>query len=191
MTTWHRGREATVERMRLENLPLGALLKSLCEGSHPPQRVGGTAVFPGGLEDAAPSAFLHNLKHNEVMHRVNIFLVGKTEGVPLVAADRKAVVVPLGYDCYSVTAHHGFMEIPNIPAILELIEKHIPDWQYEPGSTSFFLARNTIVVTGENKFMPVWREKLFALLARNAAPAAEYYSLPANRVVEMGGQINI
>jgi len=191
MTTWHKGRETTVEKMRMENMPLDALIKSLCGGNHPPQRVSGTAVFPGGVEDAAPSAFLHNLKHNEVMHRVNFFLVGKTEGVPLVAADRKAIVVSLGYGCYSITAHHGFMEIPNIPAILELVEKQIPDWQYDPNSTSFFLARNTIVVTGESKSMLLWREKLFALLARNAAPAAEYYNLPTNRVVEMGGQINI
>jgi KUP system potassium uptake protein len=83
------------------------------------------------------------------------------------------------------------MEIPNVPAILELAQKQMPDWHYEPEDTSFFLARDTIMATGASKAMPLWREKLFAFLARNAAQAAEYYSLPANRVVEMGGQINL
>ena len=141
--------------------------------------------------DMAPSAFLHNLKHNGVMHQVNIFLAGTTDNVPHVPDQRKAVVVDLGHGCYAVTVRHGFMEIPNVPAILELAQKQMPNWTYEAADTSFFLARDTIVATGESKSMPLWREKLFAFLARNGAQAAEYYSLPANRVVEMGGQINI
>jgi KUP system potassium uptake protein len=191
MTTWHRGREVVVERMKTDNIPLAGLIKSLCGGSHPPPRVDGTAVFPGGVAGMTPSAFMHNLKHNRVMHGINIFMAGRTDNVPHVHDDQKVTVEDMGYGCYSVTVRNGFMEIPNVPAILLLVAKKIPDWQYEPADTSFFLARDTVLATGESKAMALWREKLFAFLGRNAAQAAEYYSLPANRVVELGGQINL
>jgi KUP system potassium uptake protein len=191
MTTWHKGRETVVDHMKSDNLPLATLIQSLCGGTHSPPRVDGTAVFPGGVVDMAPTAFLHNLKHNGVMHEVNIFLAGTTENVPHIPDDRKVVVADLGHGCFAVTVRHGFMEIPNVPAILELAQKQVPNWHYEAADTSFFLARDTIMATGASKTMPLWREKLFAFLARNAAQAAEYYSLPANRVVEMGGQINL
>jgi KUP system potassium uptake protein len=188
MTTWHRGREMVVERMKTDNLPLPELIHSLCDGAHPPPRIEGTAVFPGGVAGMTPTAFMHNLKHNRVMHRINIFLAGTTDNVPHVSESKKAVVQDL---CYSVMVRHGFMEIPNVPAILRLVQKQLPDWRYEPAETSFFLARDTVLATGESKSMSLWREKLFAFMGRNAAQAAEYYSLPANPVVEMGGQINL
>ncbi|MCP3707276.1 potassium transporter Kup [Paraburkholderia sp. CNPSo 3274] len=191
MTTWHRGREMVVERVKSDNLPLPAFIHSLCDGSHPPPRVGGTAVFPGGVPGMTPSAFMHNLKHNGVMHETNIFLAGTTENVPHVPESDKVSVSDLGHGCYAVAARHGFMEMPNVPALLLLVQKQIPTWQYEPAATSFFLARDTILATAQSKGMSLWREKLFAFMARNAAQAAEYYSLPANRVVEMGGQINL
>ncbi len=191
MTTWHKGRETVVERIRADNMPLEPLIRSLCDGEHAPPRTNGTAVFPGGVVDMVPSAFLHNLKHNGVMHQCNIFLAGLTDNVPHVTDDRKISVKNIGYGCYSVTVHHGFMEIPNVPVLLELAQKQMPTWTYDPAETSFFLSRDAIMATGESKAMFLWREKLFALLARNAAQAAEYYGLPANRVIEMGGQINI
>ncbi|WP_321962263.1 potassium transporter Kup [Paraburkholderia sp. J7] len=191
MTTWHRGRELVVERVKSDNLPLPAFIQSLCAGSHPPPRVNGTAVFPGGVPGMTPSAFMHNLKHNGVMHDTNIFLAGTTENVPHVPESEKVSVSDLGHGCYAVAARHGFMEMPNVPALLLLVQKQIPAWQYEPAATSFFLARDTILATAQSKGMSLWREKLFAFMARNAAQAAEYYSLPANRVVEMGGQINL
>ncbi|WP_144149031.1 potassium transporter Kup [Paraburkholderia sp. BCC1884] len=191
MTTWHKGRETLMERMRSDNLPLAPLIHSLCDGSHSPPRVNGTAVFPGGVAGMAPSAFLHNLKHNGVMHQFNIFMAGTTDNVPHVPDEQKAVVENLGHGCYAITVRHGFTEIPNVPRILELAQKQMPEWHYETADTSFFLARDTVLATGVSKAMPLWREKLFAFLARNGAQAAEYYSLPANRVVEMGGQINI
>jgi KUP system potassium uptake protein len=138
-----------------------------------------------------PSAFMHNLKHNRVMHRINLFMAGMTDNVPHVHDEQRVTVEDLGHGCYSVNVRNGFMEIPNVPAILLLVAKAIPEWEYEPADTSFFLARDTVLATGESKAMALWREKLFAFLGRNAAQAAEYYSLPANRVVEMGGQINL
>ena len=191
MTTWHRGREALIDRMKAENIPLKEIIYSLCRSSHPPARVEGTAVFPGGVAGMTPTAFMHNLKHNRVLHQTNIFLAGTTDNVPHVKEAERAVVEDLGDECYAVTVRHGFMEIPDVPALLKVIEKQIPGWTYDAADTSFFLARDTIRATGESKTMALWRDKLFAFLGRNAAQAAEYYSLPPNRVVEMGGQINI
>jgi KUP system potassium uptake protein len=191
MTTWHKGRETLIERMRSENLPLRGIITSLCRGSHPPSRVEGTAVFPGGVAGMTPTAFMHNLKHNRVLHRTNMFLAGTTANVPHVRDAEKATVEDLGDGCYAVTVRNGFMDTPDVPALLVLIQKQIPGWTYDPSDTSFFLARDTIRATGETKAMALWRDKLFAFLGRNAAQAAEYYSLPPNRVVELGGQINI
>jgi KUP system potassium uptake protein len=191
MTTWHRGRETLIERMKSENLPLRDIITSLCRGSHPPSRVEGTAVFPGGVAGMTPTAFMHNLKHNRVLHRTNMFLAGTTANVPHVRDTEKATVEDLGDGCYAVTVLNGFMDTPDVPALLVLIQKQIPGWTYDPSDTSFFLARDTIRATGETKAMALWRDKLFAFLGRNAAQAAEYYSLPPNRVVELGGQINI
>jgi KUP system potassium uptake protein len=191
MTTWHKGRETLVDRMKAENLPLKDIIYSLCRSSHPPSRVDGTAVFPGGVAGMTPTAFMHNLKHNRVLHMTNIFLAGTTANVPHVRDADKAVVEDLGDGCYAVTVLHGFMEIPDVPVLLTLIQKQIPGWTYDAADTSFFLARDTIRATGESKAMALWREKLFAFLGRNAAQAAEYYSLPPNRVVELGGQINM
>ncbi|MGI4858213.1 MAG: potassium transporter Kup [Janthinobacterium lividum] len=191
MTTWHRGRAALIAQMKADNPPLREVLDSLRDGSHAPAHVEGTAVFPGSVVGMTPTAFMHNLKHNRVLHRTNIFLAGATENVPYTRDAERAVVESLGEGCFAVTVRHGFMEIPNVPALLRLIEKDIPGWQYEVEDTSFFLARDTIIATGETKAMALWRDKLFAFLGRNAARASEYYSLPPNRVVELGGQINI
>ena len=191
MTTWHKGRETLIDRMKAENLPLKEIIHSLCRSSHPPSRVEGTAVFPGGVAGMTPTAFMHNLKHNRVLHKTNIFLAGTTANVPHVRDADKAVVEDLGDGCYAVIVRHGFMEIPDVPVLLTFIEKQIPGWTYDAADTSFFLARDTIRATGESKAMALWRDKLFAFLGRNAAQAAEYYSLPPNRVVELGGQINM
>ncbi|SIT45812.1 putative potassium transport system protein kup 2 [Paraburkholderia piptadeniae] len=189
MTTWHKGREMVVQQIKNDSLPLAPLISSLTE--HPVLRAQGTAVFPGGVADMTPSAFLHNLKHNGVMHRINIFMAGETDSTPHVSDKDRVSVKDLGNGCYSVAVRHGFMEIPNVPAVLRLVEKRIPEWHYEPNEVSFFLGRDTIVATGQSHAMSLWRERLFAFFARNAAQAAEYYSLPPNRVVEMGGQINL
>jgi KUP system potassium uptake protein len=191
MTTWHQGRQTLIDKMKAENQPLKDIIRSLCQGSHPPSRVDGTAVFPGGVAGMTPTAFMHNLKHNRVLHKTNIFLAGTTDNIPHVQDSDKTTVEDLGDGCYAVTVRYGFMEIPNVPALLTLVQGQISGWTYETADTSFFLARDTIRATGESKTMALWREKLFAFLGRNAAQAAEYYNLPPNRVVEMGGQINL
>lgn len=191
MTSWHRGREMVIERMRAESMSLPELIRSLYDGTDHPSRVTGTAVFPGGIAGMTPIAFVHNLKHNHVLHETNIFLAGTTVNTPHVPDEERAAVEDLGGGCYSVTVRHGFMETPDVPAVLRLLETSLSGWRYGPAKTSFFLARDVVLATGKSKAMAFWRERLFALLERNAAPAADYYRLPSNRVVELGDQINL
>jgi KUP system potassium uptake protein len=190
MTTWHRGRTTLRQRMTTDNLPLSQLAGFLQRGDAP-SRVPGTAVFPGGVEGMTPTAFLHNLKHNHVLHRQNIFMAATTEHIPHVPERDQVAVKDLGHGCYAATVRHGFMEIPDIPELLRRMEPQIPDWHYDPEQSSFFLGRQLVVATGESHGMCLWREKLFAFLNVNAARAAEYYHLPPRRVIEMGGQIDL
>lgn len=191
MTSWHRGRAMVVSQMNTESKPLPEFIHSLCEGTNPPSQVAGTAVFPGGIAGLTPVAFMNNIKHNHVLHKINLFLAIATENAPRVPDEEKAVVTDLGHGCYSVAVRHGFMEIPDVPTILRQIETQISGWRYEPAETPFFLARDLILATGKSKAMALWRERLFAVLGRNAASAAQYYGLPSNRVVELGDQINL
>ena len=189
MTTWHKGRELLRARVSAENLPLKDGIAALCNETPPPSRVRGTAVFPGGVEDRTPTAFVHNLKHNHVLHARNIFVAGSTANVPYVS--EKTTVTDLGEECYALTVHYGFMELPDIPAILKSIEGQIPSWRYDPETTSFFIGSRFILATGETRSMSIWRDRLFVFLSRNAAHAGDYYHLPPKRVIEMGGQINL
>jgi len=100
-------------------------------------------------------------------------------------------VTDLGEGCYALTVHYGFMELPDIPAILKSIEGQIPSWRYDPEATSFFIGSRFILATGETRSMSIWRDRLFVFLSRNAAHAGDYYHLPPKRVIEMGGQINL
>lgn len=191
MTTWRRGRGLVIESIKADNQPLREFIQILCGGEHSPDRVSGTAVFPSGLPGVTPAAFMHNLKHNRILHTVNIFIASVTQGVPYVPEHERLAVEDLGYGCYQVTARHGFMEIPNVPGLLARLDKKLGGWVYEPMDTSFFVTRDKILARGKSGNMAKWREKLFAFLSQNAAEAAEFYSLPGNRVVELGTQINL
>ncbi|SAL77655.1 MULTISPECIES: potassium transporter Kup [Burkholderiaceae] len=191
LMTWHHGRAILIAHIKKENPPLRVVLRSLLHGSDRPTRVEGTAVFPTSVVGVTPTAFMHNLKHNRVLHDTNIFIAGTTEAMPFVDGPDKAIVESLGRGCFGVRVRHGWMEVPDLPAALRLVEGRIPCWHYDVADTSFFLARDSIRAQGGTSVVTSCREKLFAFLARNTAHAAEYYSLPASRVVELGGQINL
>ena len=129
-------------------MPLKDIIHSLCGSSHPPARVEGTAVFPGGVAGMTPTAFMHNLKHNRVLHRTNIFLAGTTDNVPHVKEADRSLVEDLGDGCYAVTVCHGFMEIPDVPALLSRVQKQIPGWTYDVGDTSSDLQNSVCVTSG-------------------------------------------
>jgi KUP system potassium uptake protein len=191
MTTWQRGRKIIFDHSRAADLQLVEFVNSLFRSNERQLRVPGTAVFMNRNADAVPSSFLHNLKHNKIVHDVNIFMAITTQKVPFADAATKYVVTDLGHGCFLVNARLGFKETPHVPRLLKEVSGQIHGWEYHVMDTSFFLTRQTIVATGKKGNMPVWREKLFAIMSRNAAKAADYFCIPPNRVVEIGTQINI
>ena len=186
MTTWRKGREILTSRLRDGALSPEDFVVSL--GHHEPVRVPGTAVFMHRSREIIPSALLHSLKHYKAMHKQVILLTVVTEEVAHLLDDERMQFEDLGHGLYRVTGHYGYMEEQDIPALLARVhDEHglaIP-----PMDTTYFLGRETLIVTSRSSGMATWREKLFASMMRNAESAARFFSLPPNRVVELGAQI--
>ncbi|HET9450410.1 MAG TPA: potassium transporter Kup [Aggregicoccus sp.] len=186
LTTWKRGRELLQAKLRGASLSIEELLESF--GEHPPQRVPGTAIFMTGNPDATPTALLHNLKHNKVLHEQTVLLTIVTEDVPHVPPSERVSVESLPLGLRRVTARYGFMEDPSIPDILKRCrEAGLP---FNVMGTSFFLGRETLIAT-KKPGMALWREALFVWMSRNARSATAFFRIPPNRVVEMGTQVEI
>ncbi|MHB0969459.1 MAG: potassium transporter Kup [Thermoanaerobaculia bacterium] len=186
MTTWRRGRDILDERLRKEALPIDAFLPSL--QLNPPIRVPGTAVFMYRNPAGTPTALLHNLKHNKVLHERVVLLTIETEERPHVPVAERVEIEDLGFGVYRVEAHYGFMEDPDVPAALARVQ--VPGLDLDPLRTSFFLGRETLIAT-KHPGMAIWRERLFAWMSRNARSAADFFRIPPNRVVEMGAQVEL
>jgi len=188
MRTWRRGREVLREQIQKQGMPLDMFLSSLMLA--PPVRVEGTAVFLTSNDNVAPPAMLHNLKHNKVLHARNVFLTVETRPVPYVPrADRLSIAV-IGPDFYRVTLRFGFMQMPDVPRALALADNAPNGLTFDPMQTTYFVSRTTIVASPQLG-MPVWRDKLFALMHRNAAPADQFFRIPGNRLVELGAPVEI
>jgi KUP system potassium uptake protein len=186
MATWKTGRRLVWERIKDATLPRDLFIADI--QANPPQRVPGTAIFMAGNPNGTPVALLHNLKHNKILHERNILLtVITTEEAHVPDAERVEVEqLPAGFQ--RVVGRYGFMEEPNI---LELLaDAPLIGGPVEITKTTFFLSRETILDTGKAR-MTRWRKWLFAVLARNASTATSYFGLPANRVVELGMQVEI
>jgi KUP system potassium uptake protein len=186
MTTWLRGR--TILRTRLEKaiLPLEDFLDTITPDS--PPRVRGVAVFMSGNRQGVPLALLHNLKHNKVLHAKLILLTIRTSEVPFVGRSERLQVESLKEGVYRITGCYGFMEEPNVPALLEQARRQGLEIKLE--EITYFLSRETILPS-RRRGMALWREYLFAFLSRNAQPATAFFHLPPNRVVELGMQVEI
>jgi len=184
MLTWSQGRRLMSARLRDDAIELRGFLDAVFVS--PPQRVAGTAVFLAAEEGLTPNALMHNLKHNKVLHQYNLFVSVQHHEVPWIGFDKRVVMESLGHDCWQVSLHYGFKNDPDVPAALRLMEgRGVP---VDPMDTSYFLSRDT-VIPSLGGGMALWREKLFAGLHRNAAAAADFLSLPANRVVELGTKV--
>jgi KUP system potassium uptake protein len=186
MTTWKQGRRLMAERLRDDAIDLKSFLEAVFIS--PPARVAGTAVFLVAEQGITPNALLHNLKHNKVLHETNLFVTVRQHEVPWVAFDRRAEMQSLGRGCWQVTLHFGFKNEPDVPEALALLQNR--PFALEEMETSYFLSRDIVVPT-LRKGMAAWREKLFAQMHRNASAAADYLSLPTNRVVELGSKLEI
>jgi KUP system potassium uptake protein len=184
LTTWARGRKLVAERLNQASMPLQVFIRSAARSA---RRVPLTAVFMTSARDGVPPALLHNLKHNMVLHDRNILLTVKIEPIPHVDPAKRSTSEDLGEGFYRVTLHYGFMEESDVPAALASVDC---GGAYEPMKTSFFLSRQTLLVTARPGMM-VWREKLFAWMLRNSESAMAFFKLPTNRVVELGSQVEI
>jgi KUP system potassium uptake protein len=187
LTTWSKGRHIVKERTAADGIPLEPFLESLL--AHPPHRVTGTAIYLTGSDTLVPVSLLHNLKHNKVLHEVTVFMNFQTLDVPYVEDAERLETRDLTGGVYAVKARFGFNETPDVHTILRMIEaRH--DISFELMDTSFFLARETVVPT-KLPGMSVWRERIFAWMHQNAAKPTDFFSIPANRVVELGTKIEI
>ncbi|MBA3439577.1 MAG: potassium transporter Kup [Pyrinomonadaceae bacterium] len=186
MTTWKKGRRVLAERIQERSQPFGEFLQQIA--SHPFARVPGTAIFMNSNVTITPPALLHNIEHNKVLHERVVLLTVKTKQVPHVAPEERVALETLHHGISRVTVNYGFMEDPNIPEVLESINQ--PGWTFNPAETTYFVGRETVLAT-KRPGMALWREKLFAMMSRNATTATAYFCLPPNQVVEMGSQVEI
>ena len=186
MMTWKQGRRLMGVRLREESIDLESFLKSVF--IHPPVRVDGTAVFLSAERGSTPNALMHNLKHNKVLHAQNLFVTVTHHEVPWVSFDKRVSIEALGHCCWQVTLNFGFKNDPDVPEALRLLAGR--GVQCDDMETSYFLSRD-IVIPSIGSGMAMWREKLFASMHRNAASAADFLSLPTNRVVELGSKVEI
>ncbi|MFZ5655612.1 MAG: potassium transporter Kup [Pseudomonadota bacterium] len=188
MRTWRRGRELLREEVRKEGIQLDTFLPGLMLA--PPVRVPGTAVFLTADKGVVPQAFLHNLKHNKVLHERNVFLTVETLTVPIAPKDKGLKIESIGEDFYRVTLKFGFMETPDVPlALMRSCDRG--GIHFDPMDTTYFASRETVVASRRRGNMPLWRDKLFAVMHRNAAPASGFFRIPGNRLVELGAQVEI
>jgi len=186
MTTWRTGREIVAVAHKRDAIPIVPFLASLLWD--PPHRVPGTAVFMAGDPDSVPHALLHNLAHNKVLHERVVFLTVIVRNVPWVPTAERVSVEPLENGFFRLRVAFGFMDRPDVSQTLDLCKAC--GFEFHLLETSFFLSRSTVIPTPGTGMM-LWREKLFAAMARNARTAADYYNIPTDRVIELGTKIVI
>jgi len=185
LTTWSDGRKLLRQKMEDAALPVDIFIKSSVASAI---RSPGTAVFLTATEEGVPSALLHNLKHNHVLHDRVVLLTVKIVGVPYVAENARYTLTDLGKGFWRLKLRFGFMQDTSVPDVLKLVNGCGTD--FNPMTTSYFLSRETLLPS-KNPGMALWREVLFTWMMRMADTAMSFFRLPPNRVVEMGSQVEI
>jgi KUP system potassium uptake protein len=186
MLTWRDGRAILYEKRKEDALDLSSFLEAVFLS--PPTRVEGTAVFLTSGKGAVPNAMLHNLKHNKVLHKQNLFVNVQNHEVPWIEEKERLEIAAIGNECWQVVIHYGFKDDPDVPGALSHLNGM--GCEVSPMTTSYFLSRDSIVPTVAGG-MAQWREKLFAQMHLNASSAADFLNLPSNSVVELGSKIEI
>ncbi|MEP3420132.1 MAG: potassium transporter Kup [Erythrobacter sp.] len=185
LTTWARGRKLMRERMSEHALPMEIFAKSAKNSA---LRVPGTAIFMASASSGVPSALLHNIKHNKVLHERVVILTVDIADVPYVDPSKRCEFKDMGDGFYRAVLHYGFMEETDVPIGLKEMERC--GGEFDMMHTSFFLSRQTLLPS-KNPAMSIWREKIFAWMLMNSASAMDFFKLPTNRVVELGSQVEI
>ncbi|OYX32035.1 MAG: potassium transporter Kup [Caulobacterales bacterium 32-69-10] len=186
MWTWTQGNQILSEKTRRDSVPIDDLLEML--KARPPHRAPGTAIFLTSDVDTAPVALMHNLKHNKVLHEKNVLLTVQTAETPRVREEDRIRIEPVNEDFKKVYLTYGFMESPNVPKALGLCRKH--GLKFDIMSTSFFLGRRSVVPSAQAG-MPLWQDRLYIYLLKNAANPTEFFRIPPGRVVELGAQVTV
>ncbi len=186
LSTWQRGRDLLSSRLSEVAMPLQILLGDVM--ADPPLRVRGTAIFMTGQPDGVPYTLVHNLRHNQVLHERVIFLTVTTLEVPRVGEHERVQIERIAEGFFRVTARYGFMEEPDVLALLEVCKAKGLTVAVE--ATTFFIGRETLLPT-DRKGMALWREKLFALMSRNTPRITTSFNIPTEQVIEIGAQIEL
>jgi KUP system potassium uptake protein len=184
--TWRRGTNIVTNKTRQSEIKLESLVRSL--ERKPPHVVPGTAVFLTSDPDYAPTALLHNLKHNKILHEHNVILTIVTSDTPRVDDSDRVTIAPVSERFNRVVLKFGYMEIPNVPKALAVARKK--GWSFDIMSTSFFLSRRALRPAAKS-IMPRWQDRLFIGLARTASDATDFFQIPTGRVVEVGTQVAV
>jgi KUP system potassium uptake protein len=184
--TWRRGTSILTAKTRRIEVPLDDLIKSL--EKRPPHVVKGTAVFLTSDPNFVPTALLHNLKHNKVLHEHNVILTIETAHTPRVNPAERVSMETVSDRFAKVRLRFGFMESPNVPKALAIARK--VGWQFDIMSTSFFVSRRALKPSKQSG-MPRWQDHLFIAMSRSANDATDYFQIPTGRVVEVGTQVSI
>jgi KUP system potassium uptake protein len=184
--TWQRGTRILTHKTRKSEVPLETLLKSL--EKRPPHAVPGTAVFLTSHPEFAPTALMHNLKHNKVLHEHNVILTIITTDTPRVQEEDRVTISPISPRFSRVALKFGYMETPNVPKALAIARRH--GWHFDIMSTSFFLSRRALK-PATHSALPRWQDRLFIALARSASDATDFFQIPTGRVVEVGTQVTV
>ena len=184
--TWRRGTTILTQKNRRSEVPLETLIRSL--EKKPPHIVPGTAVFLTSEPAFAPTALLHNLKHNKVLHEHNVVLTIITTDTPRVPEDERVTMVSVSPHFSQVALRFGYMEQPNVPKALAIARKL--GWTFDIMATSFFLSRRSLKPAAHSG-MPRWQDRLFIGLAKSASDATDFFQIPTGRVVEVGTQVTV
>ena len=182
--TWLKGRRMALARASEQGVSLSEVVKAL--GQRPPTRIEGTAVFLTQDLDVTPSALLHNLKHNKALHRRNILLKVEAQSTPYVAEDERLILERIDDSFLKARLCYGYMDAIDVPSDLARSQGLLAG----PGGTSFFVGRSAIRFAARPT-LPRWMAVIYMFLHRNAADPTAYFSIPANRVVELGSQIEL
>lgn len=186
MWTWVEGSKILYDKSRKDSVKLTELIEML--SLRPPHRAAGTAIFLTSDAESAPVALMHNLKHNKVLHEKNIILTVSTASRPRIDESHRISIEVLNDDFKRVTIKYGFMESPNLPKALGLCRKQ--GLKFDIMATSFFLGRRSVVASA-NSGMPLWQDKIFIFLMKNAANPTDFFHIPPGRVVELGTQVSV
>ena len=187
MWTWTKGAQILTDKTRRDSVPLTDLIDIL--KARPPHRAPGTAIFLTSDPDMTPVALMHNLKHNKVLHEKNVICTVRTAETPRVSETDRVRIEPVNDDFKKLIITYGFMETPNVPKALALLRKQ-QGLKFDIMATSFFLGRRSVIASAHSG-MPLWQDKVFIFLMRNAANPTDFFKIPPGRVVELGAQVTV